>query len=488
MTLRSKVVLYFVALHVVLAAMALFVLMQNRLLLFVVEALFAVSVAISYRLVQSLFVPLDLIRTGAELISERDFSSRFVEVGQPEMDSLIGVYNRMIDRLHEERLTGEEQHQLLQKVIEASPSGIVICDFDGRIQQMNPAAQEIMTGELLDEIRTIQPGQSKLVAYAGPRRLKVWRAEFRDRGFPKTFFLIEELTEELRLSEKAAYEKLIRMMSHEVNNSVGAVRSLLDSSMRYAPQVGSADRDDFTSALTVASARMDSLNRFMSGFADVVRIPLPNRKQVRLAGLAARVAKLFQPELEARSIASRLDVGGDALASVDEHQFEQVLVNLFRNAIDAIGDGGEICVSLRNGVLIVADTGSGIPPGIAADVFTPFFTTRREGRGLGLTIVQEILTNHGFAYALRNRESGGAEFRIDLSPRLAEGCELPPRSHARYDARSALRASMNPRHAARSSFVGHCPSRSRSAALFSPRSPRVVACGWPWVAPSPAKK
>lgn len=414
MTLRTKILLYFVALHVVLAAFAVFVLMENRLLLFVVEALFAISIFVSYRLVRSLFVPLDLIRTGAELISERDFSSRFTEIGQPEMDSLIAIYNRMIDRLHDERLAGQEQHQLLQKVIEASPSGIVICDFDGGVQQMNPAANKILTPELLAEMRTIPAGESRLIAYGGPRRLKIWRAEFRDRGFPKTFFLIEELTEELRLSEKAAYEKLIRMMSHEVNNSVGAVRSLLDSSMRYAPQVGSGDRDDFTNALTVASTRMDSLNRFMMAFADVVRIPLPNRRPFRLAGTVTRVAALFQPELESRSIASKLDVGPDFVVNGDEHQIEQVLVNLFRNTIDAIGDVGEIRVSVQDRTLVVADTGPGIPAGMSADVFTPFFTTKRNGRGLGLTIVQEILTNHGFGYALRNREGGGAEFVISF--------------------------------------------------------------------------
>ena len=131
MTLRLKIVLWFVALHLVFAAAAVFVLMQNRLLLFAVEGCFAVSILISYRLVTALFVPLDLIRTGAELIDERDFTSRFVPMGQPEMDRLIAIYNEMIDRLREERLAAEEQHHLLQRIVQASPSGIVICGFDG---------------------------------------------------------------------------------------------------------------------------------------------------------------------------------------------------------------------------------------------------------------------------------------------------------------------------------------------------------------------
>jgi len=100
--LRAKIILYVVVLHVVLAAAAVGLLIERPLLLFAVEAVFVISIAISVRLIRGLFVPLDLIQTGAELIAERDFTSRFVPVGQPEMDTLIDVYNRMIDRLRDE--------------------------------------------------------------------------------------------------------------------------------------------------------------------------------------------------------------------------------------------------------------------------------------------------------------------------------------------------------------------------------------------------
>src|SRR5256885_685883 len=126
MSLRTKIILWFVALHVVFAALAVFILLEHRLLLFAVEVLFALSILVSYRLINALFVPLDLIRTGADLIGERDFTSRFVPVGQPEMDRLIAIYNEMIDRLREERIAAEEQQHLLQNIVQASPSGIVI--------------------------------------------------------------------------------------------------------------------------------------------------------------------------------------------------------------------------------------------------------------------------------------------------------------------------------------------------------------------------
>jgi two-component system nitrogen regulation sensor histidine kinase NtrY len=418
MSLRTKLILLFVALHATLAVAAAFVLLERPILLFALELVFVISIAISVRLVRSFFVPLDLIRTGAELISERDFSMRFVKVGQPEMDVLVDVYNRMIERLREERLSAEERHQLLQKIVEESPSGIVICDFDGKSEQLNPSAKRMLDRELLAELPSIAVGESRLVA-SGMRRLKVSRAEFRDRGFSKSFYVIEEMTEELRQTERAAYEKLIRMMSHEVNNSVGAVRSLLESALRYAPQVGADDRQDFVQALTVSSARVDALNRFMSGFADVVRIPQPRRAPAVVAEAVERILALLRPELEERGIRMRAELADRRSFDVDISQIEQVVLNVLRNAMEASGRDGEISVALRGGVLEVADSGPGIAPSVRAELFTPFFTTKRDGRGLGLTIVQEILANHALPFTLTNGEHGGGLFRIEFAPALA---------------------------------------------------------------------
>jgi nitrogen fixation/metabolism regulation signal transduction histidine kinase len=415
MNLRTKIVLWFVALHLIFAAAAVFVLMENRLLLFAVEICFVISILVSYRLVNALFVPLDLIRTGAELIGERDFTSRFVPVGQPEMDRLIDIYNEMIDRLREERLAAEEQHHLLQRIVEASPSGIVIYAFDGGVQKTNPAAERLLRDPRVAEaLSAVAPGESRMMALDGARRLKVRRTEFRDRGFPKSFALLEELTEELRLTEKSAYEKLIRMMSHEVNNSVGTVRSLLESLLRYGEQIDADDRDDFTAALTISSSRMDALNRFMSGFADVVRLPPPAPRQTDLAEMLDQLGALIRPELEQRNIALRLDLARGETVSVDRSQFEQVVLNVLRNAMESIGDDGAIDVRWRDRILTIADSGAGIDESVRESLFTPFFTTKREGRGLGLTIVQEILANHHLPFSLQNRAGGGAEFRIEF--------------------------------------------------------------------------
>lgn len=249
----------------------------------------------------------------------------------------------------------------------------------------------------------------------GRRRLKCYRGQFFDRGFPRSFYLLEELTEELRTSEKAAYEQLVRMISHEVGNSVAAVASLLESCLGWAEQLRPADRDEFRQALTVAGARMRSLNAFVNGFAEVVRLPPPDRHPADLGALVDEVRVLLGPELERRRIACRWS-RREVLPPIalDRHQMEQVVVNVFRNALEAIGEGGEITLSLvredGHSTLRVADSGAGIDREAESRLFVPFFSTKRDGRGLGLVLIREVVGQHGFGCGLANRPEGGAEF------------------------------------------------------------------------------
>jgi len=438
-SLRAKIVAYLVLIHAVLAVISYFVLRENRLWLLAVEALFALSITLGYLLVRSFFVPLDLIRTGAELISERDFTSQFREVGQPEMDALIHVYNRMIHRLREERLTAQEQHYFLDRVLTASPAGIVTLDFDGRVSLLNPSARELLgvgdeaVGLRLEElsvpciaaIADVPLGESRVLTH-GRRRLKVSRTELFDRGFPRHFLIVEELTEELRASEKAAYGKLIRMMSHEVNNSVGPVSSLLDSFRGYSDQLGEEDRQDFTHAVTVAIARLERLGAFVNGFAEVVRLPPPDRRPCDVRQLLDEILVLLRPQLEQRRIQAVWELAEPVPPiDLDRNQFEQVLVNVLKNAMEAIGEDGRITLRLAHEpapsapgghrpVLRLADSGPGIPEDVRPLLFTPFFSTKRDGRGLGLTLIQEILTHHGFDFGLDNRFTAGETTGAEL--------------------------------------------------------------------------
>lgn len=440
-SLRARIIAYLILLHLVLAGIAFFVVRENRIWLLAIEGLFVVSIAVGVLLVRAFFVPLDLIRTGSELMSERDFTSQFREVGQPEMDGLIRIYNQMVEKLREERLKLHEQSYLLERIVAASPAGVLTLDFEGRVTAANPAAQDLLgcseeagRGRALDELpapvgpslAALGVGATQVVTLQGGRRVKVSRAEFFDRGFSRSFLILEELTEELRASEKAAYGKLIRMMSHEINNSVAAVGSLLDSVKGFAGGLADEDRGDYLHALSVASTRLENLRSFMTGFAEVVRLPPPEKRPTDLTQLVDEILFLLRPELEKHRIrvewAERQPLPQLAL---DRNQIEQVLVNVLKNAMEAISEDGRITLRLgwrqqadpgkrSRPYLAVADSGPGIPEDVQPLLFTPFFTTKKDGRGLGLTLVREILTQHGFAFHLGPGKGGGAELRVEM--------------------------------------------------------------------------
>jgi two-component system, NtrC family, nitrogen regulation sensor histidine kinase NtrY len=432
-TLRLKLILYLLAVHVVFAAAVLWYPRENRIWLLALEGLLIVSAAAGVYLLSKLFGPLDLIRSGVQFLEENDFTTRFLEVGQREMDELVRVYNRMADHLREERIRVREQHHFLEQIVQASPAAILIFDFDGRVALTNPSAEKMLhapaaalAGRKLAEIGTpftraleeLPAGSSATLPLEGNRRVKCWRSQFLDRGFRRDFLMIEELTAELRRSERAAYEKIIRMMSHEINNSIGASNSLLESCLNYKGQLSAEDREDFETALSVAISRAHHLNAFVKSYADVIRLPAPELHPCDVKELLEDIAYLLSAECRERSIEWRWAIETPPEpVRMDKNQIEQVFLNVLRNAVESIGHDG--CITVRMGragagraFVSIADTGAGILSEVRANLFTPFYSTKENGRGIGLTLVQEILTRHKFDFTLENGPAGGAEFTV----------------------------------------------------------------------------
>lgn len=433
MNLKKKFVLYLAALHVLFIVLSILVLQQFGWWFFLLEALFLFSLFVGYRLVGWLLEPLEFLKSGSDILQEEDFSIRFREVGQSEMDRLIEIYNQMLMALQHERLRAGEQRGVLDALLRATPIGILTFDFDALISMANPSAGVLLgcdpdklvgrslnavNGQLADALAGLAVGQNRMVALPGGRRLRCRRSVFHDRGFVRSFILIEELTEELRRSERSAYEKLIRIMSHEVNNTVGATNSLLQSCLRYSGQLSPNDRQDYDSALSVVISRNESLNAFMQEFAGIVRLPPPVPQDVNLVQLIERVGVLMSGQCRERRIKWAWQIHDDpGTVRMDQDLMEQVFVNIVKNAIEAIEHDGTITVALaeRNGAveLEIIDSGGALTPEVRDQVFTPFFTTKREGNGIGLTLVHEVLTRHGFAFFLDGQP--GRETRFCIS-------------------------------------------------------------------------
>lgn len=435
MTLRRRFALYLVIVHLAAAMLAVAWLHAKGAWLLLAEALLLSSAAAGFVLLRRLFGAFAFTREASQLLADGDFMSRFRPVGQPELDRLIELYNRMSDRLRSERVRLEEQQQFLTRIMAVSPLGIVLLSFDGEIAYVNPGGERLLQqpaslllgkplgeipGALADTLVHLADGDSTVVPLWGGRRARCQRGAFIDRGFPRSFMVVEELTEELRQFERAAYGKLIRMMSHEVNNSVGATRSLLQSSIGLGEQLPAAQRADQAEALGIAAARLDRLNAFMRSFADVVRMPMPVKRPCRVVSLLEGCVRLVQAQSDPALVQWTWDVQIDpGEVALDEAQMEQAIINILKNAAEALpASGGRIVVRAgrdERGVFIeVEDSGPGIADEARAHLFSPFFTTKQNGQGIGLTMVQDVLRRHDFVFSLDGPAGGPTRFRIQL--------------------------------------------------------------------------
>ena len=403
---------------------------DNKIFFIASEVLILFSVYISWRLYNELIQPLNMLMQGTDAIKDRDFNVKFVKTGKYEMDELINVYNYMIDELRKERTKQEEQHFFLEKLIQTSPTGIIILDFEDHVQQINPKTLELLNldemdvkGKSLHEINhpvaqqiiQLKSGESKTITLSGSATYKIQKSHFIDRGFPRHFIMIEELTAEILAAEKKAYGKVIRMMAHEVNNTIGPVNSILESALKANELWKEKKNYSLQTALQVAVNRNHNLNLFMRNFADVVRLPEPNKKTIDLTQLIRSVAKLMELKAGEKQIQFDYKLADvPFFISADAQQMEQVLINVVKNAIESIEEKGTITfeANLQKRSLTITDTGKGISAHIAENLFSPFFSTKKDGQGIGLTLVREILLNHGFEFSLKTVAEKQTEFLI----------------------------------------------------------------------------
>jgi len=433
MKLRTKYILFVVILHLVALTLSWFIFVDNRLFFIVSEVFIICSIVIAWQLYRQLIQPLKMLMQGVEAIKDRDFNVKFLSTGKHEMDQLIDVYNQMMDELRMERTRQEQQHFFLEKLIFTSPTGIIILDFDDNVQQINPKALQIigigadevlkypvdkLGHPLLLQIKHLNSGEATVIKPDGINTYKLQKSHFIDRGFSRHFIMIEDLTTEILAAEKNVYGKVIRMMAHEVNNTIGPVNSIMQSALK-TDQLWEGDRNNtLKDALQVAVDRNQNLNLFMRNFADLVKLPAANRKPVDLHHLIRSVARLMEIKAGEKQVGFDFRLAeGPFIIIADQQQMEQVLINIIKNAVEAINVRGEVSFITRphQRSLVIADTGAGIAEDHASDLFSPFFSTKKDGQGIGLTLVREILTNHDFGFSLKTVAENQTEFSITFN-------------------------------------------------------------------------
>ena len=373
--------------------------------------------------------PLNSIAGGMDLLQAQDFSSRLSPVGQREADRIVSIFNRMMNQLKEERLRLREQNHFLDLLISVSPMGVIILTLDERISMANKAALEFLeegteedimnktmdelSGSLAEELNRIPKDTTVTIRLSDSRIYRCSRLSFIDRGFAHPFYLIESLTSEVMKAEKKAYEKVIRMIAHEVNNSVAGITSTLDTIDDALQTID--DTEDIREVMKVCVERSYSMSRFITNFADVVKIPEPQKEEVHLNDRVT-ACKIFMENLcQNRDIDLHLELCEEnPVVSMDTSLFEQVLINIIKNATESIDTNGKIFIRTSASPLMleIGDTGKGISKEVETKLFTPFFSTKPNGQGIGLIFIREVLMKHGYTFSLRTYPDGITRFRI----------------------------------------------------------------------------
>jgi len=426
MKLKHKFLLFVIIINLIFLGLSLQLLFISVWYFLLAECLIIISILISITIYRQFVQPLNLISAGVESINDKDFTMKFVPVGQYELDNLISVYNSMIDKLRQERVQQQEQHYFLQKLIDSSASGIIILNLDESVYSLNPAAEKLLK-TTLDEIKDkplsqlnnaltkalidLKDKESMIVSLPRHQSCRISKGAFIDTGFMRYFIQIEELTQEILQAERKANEKVIRMISHEINNSIGAVNSILQSFH------GILKNNDTKMAetLEIAIRRNRHLIKFMSNFAWVFRLDKPNKQNTAINLLLQSVQPLIAAS-SSESINWHWQLSQKPLmADIDVNQFEQVIVNILKNAVEAVEGSGNIIITTQTSpepCMTIQNDGILLTPEVENKLFSPFFSTKENGQGIGLTLTQEILKNHQFEYALYNNAEGKVEFII----------------------------------------------------------------------------
>ncbi|MCI9029223.1 MAG: HAMP domain-containing histidine kinase [Muribaculaceae bacterium] len=342
----------------------------------------AMSFILLLLLRRSIVKPLSAAQRGLELLRAQDFNNRLIKVGEPGADRIVSLFNDLMTRLKNERLRLKEQDTFLRLLIEASPMGIILLNLDGRVSMTNGAFIRIA------EIRNED-------GIAG-KRLD---------------------------AEKEAYEKVIRMISHEVNNTMGSVLTVLETLAE-----DTAGDPDLNETIESCRERCAGMCGFIDSFAELARIPDPVLRQVDMNAEITGMLPFLRlmatdscvitfnnenrplPEIEKERM----------YVNADMPLLQQAIVNIVKNAVESISGNGNrdgvihIATENENGsvTLTICNNGAEISEETASRLFSPFFSTKHSGRGLGLTVVSEVLRRHGCSFSLRTGQDSLTRFTI----------------------------------------------------------------------------
>ena len=377
------------------------------------------------RVTKSWALVLDAVSSGIGSLRDRDFSVSITPRGSSELVKLVSAYNSLGDLLRRERLDIYQRELLLDTVLQTTPLALTLTNAAGRIVYGNIAARQLLRGgrkleglAMAEVLEGSAPALQEALKGDGdtlftmeiagePEVYHLSRRGFVLNGQPHELLLLKQLTRELAAQEVIVWKKVIRVIAHELNNSLAPIRSLAHSGTLLA--VG-AESAELQRVFATIGDRASHLATFIEGYAKFAKLPKPRPGSVAWPAFLARIAAA-QPFRIEGPLPQRE-------ASFDVGQLEQVMINVLKNAAESGSAPEAVTVSVhpraQGFVIEVADRGTGLSEQVLRDALLPFFSTKPSGTGLGLTLCREIIEAHGGRLTLANRPGGGATVSIHL--------------------------------------------------------------------------
>jgi nitrogen fixation/metabolism regulation signal transduction histidine kinase len=388
----------------------------------------AVWLAFAFSVRERVVLPLQTISNVLAALREGDYSirARGARRGDALGDVVVEV-NALGETLRQQRYGAVEATALLQKVMAEIDVAVFAFDHRDRLKLVNRAGERLLTrpaSRLLDRTAAevgladcLSGEPTRTLQRAFPGGIGRWglrRSSFREGGMPHQLLVMTDLSRTLREEERQAWQRLLRVLGHELNNSLTPIKSmagsLSDLVQREPPPPDW--KEDMLGGLAVVAARAEALSRFMKSYSRLARLPPPRLRPLEVGAWIRRVA-----ELETR-LAVRVVPGPELTIRADGDQLDQLLINLIKNAVDAsLETGGQVAVAWSRNELYLEVRVEDEGPGLAntTNLFVPFFTTKRGGSGIGLVLSRQIAEAHGGALTLEPRTPGhGCEARLRL--------------------------------------------------------------------------